>query len=201
MNSAIKPAPSNVRENIIAIATPIFAIRGFSAVGLNEVLTAADVPKGSFYHYFRSKDAFGVALLERYFEGHLAFVESTLTTPHLTKAQSLIRFLDEWEDYQTHSDFVGRCLAVKLSCEVMGMSEVMRAALRQGIDSIVCRMAHAINAGVKEGSLSIDEDPCELARRIYQIWMGASVLAKIVRTSDPFKAAMHTTRIELHLQP
>jgi len=37
--------------------------KGFSVVGLNEVLKSAGVPKGSFYHYFSSKDAFGEALL------------------------------------------------------------------------------------------------------------------------------------------
>ena len=56
----------NTRQKILDAAQPIMASRGFSAVGINEVLSAASVPKGSFYHYFRSKDAFGQALLEAF---------------------------------------------------------------------------------------------------------------------------------------
>ena len=37
--------------------------KGYSGVGLTEILTAAGVPKGSFYHYFASKDAFGEAMV------------------------------------------------------------------------------------------------------------------------------------------
>jgi TetR/AcrR family transcriptional repressor of nem operon len=44
----------DVRDKILATGQRIMGGKGFSAVGLNEVLTAAGVPKGSFYHYFGS---------------------------------------------------------------------------------------------------------------------------------------------------
>lgn len=62
---------AEVRQHILNIAKPIMLRKGFSAVGLNEILAAAGIPKGSFYHYFGSKEAFGEALLESYFEGYL----------------------------------------------------------------------------------------------------------------------------------
>lgn len=55
---------ADVRQHILDTAKPIMLRKGFSAVGLNEILQAAGVPKGSFYHYFGSKEAFGEALLE-----------------------------------------------------------------------------------------------------------------------------------------
>ena len=63
---------------MLDVGRRIMAGKGFSAVGLNEVLAAAGVPKGSFYHYFASKDAFGEALLESYFEQYLAEIDETL---------------------------------------------------------------------------------------------------------------------------
>ena len=54
---------SEARDNIVAVGQRVMAKKGFSAVGLNEILTTAGVPKGSFYYYFASKDAFGDALL------------------------------------------------------------------------------------------------------------------------------------------
>jgi AcrR family transcriptional regulator len=46
------------------VAHPLLLRKGFTAVGLAEVLAAAQVSKGSFYHYFGSKEAFGEARLD-----------------------------------------------------------------------------------------------------------------------------------------
>ena len=62
MNS---PPSVDTRQQILDTARGIIVGKGFSAVGLSEILAAAGVPKGSFYHWFRSKEQFGEALLER----------------------------------------------------------------------------------------------------------------------------------------
>ena len=53
----------NTRQHILETGLGIFAGKGFASVGLNELLKAAGVPKGSFYHYFESKEQYGQALL------------------------------------------------------------------------------------------------------------------------------------------
>jgi len=61
----------DTRQQILDTAKGIILGKGFAAVGLNEILSTAGVPKGSFYHYFKSKEQFGDALLEDYFDGYL----------------------------------------------------------------------------------------------------------------------------------
>lgn len=192
-------ASSNTRDSILANGQRIIASKGFSAVGLNEILTAASVPKGSFYHYFGSKDAFGEAMLERYFEEYLAGLDATLSAPSLSMAQRLMNYWHYWQDNQLFHECQGKCLAVKLGAEVSDLSETMRLALKRGTNGIIDRLAHAIRAGEAEGSLSIDGEANEIAQSLYQLWLGASVMVKIVRTSQPFETAMGTTRKMLHL--
>lgn len=67
MNKTLSLNNSDTRQGILDAGHRIMAAKGFSAVGLNEILTAASVPKGSFYNDFSSKDAFGEALLDDYF--------------------------------------------------------------------------------------------------------------------------------------
>ncbi len=177
------------------------ASKGFSAVGLNEILAAAGVPKGSFYHYFASKDAFGVALLDDYFEDYLADLDETINLPGLTMAQRLMTYWKAWQDNQSFFDCQGKCLAVKLGAEVADLSEAMRGVLKRGTSGIIDRLGGAIAAGVAEGSLSVDDDPHRIAQNLYQLWLGASVMVKIVRSTQPFEAAMMTTRQILHLSP
>lgn len=189
----------DARDNIVAVGQRIMAGKGFSAVGLNEILTTAGVPKGSFYHYFASKDAFGEALLEQYFKAYLAELDATLQQPGRSAADSMVRYFDTWRANQLVSDCHGKCLVVKLGAEVADLSEPMRLTLKQGTAGIVARLAAAIERGSAEGSLGVEAEPGQVAESLYQLWLGASVMAKITRDESPFDAAMRTTRQVLHL--
>jgi TetR/AcrR family transcriptional repressor of nem operon len=199
MATATAQPSLDTRDNILASGQRLMASKGFSAVGLNEILTTAGVPKGSFYHYFGSKDAFGEALLESYFQAYLADVDRTLARRGLTMAQRLMDYFASWQDSQSFLDCQGKCLAVKLGAEVADLSDAMRAAMLRGTSGIVARLAAAIEAGVAEGSLSIADEPSRVAQNLYQLWLGASVMAKIVRNLQPFEAAMAATRQILRL--
>lgn len=197
-NTAIHES-SDVRAKILATGQRIMGGKGFSAVGLNEVLTAAGVPKGSFYHYFGSKDAFGEALLEDYFEDYLAEMDRTLRQAGGPVSARLENYFQAWRDNQSFHDCQGKCLAVKLGAEVADLSEVMRASLKRGTTGIIRYLAEAIDAGVADGSLSVDEPAADVAQSLYQLWLGASVMVKIVRNTEPFDKAMATTRQVLKL--
>lgn len=192
-------ASTDVRGNIIAVGQRLISAKGFSAVGLNEILAEAGVPKGSFYHYFASKDAFGVALLDHYFEDYLNEMDQTLAQPDRSMAQRLLDYWTIWQENQSFSDCQGKCLAVKLGAEVADMSETMRAALNRGTGGIISRLAQAIAAGVAEGSFSIADEPGDLAQSLYQLWLGTSIMVKISRNRQPFALALQSTRQLLHV--
>ena len=190
---------SDVRDNILAVGQRIMSGKGFSAVGLNEILTQAQVPKGSFYHYFSSKDAFGEALLANYFEHYLADMDAVLGAPGQTMAQRLLAYFDLWRANQSFMDCQGKCLAVKLAAEVADLSEAMRAVLDGGTAAIVDRLGAALEGGVADGSLALADSPRQVAQNLYQLWLGASLMVKIVRGPQPFDAAMAATRRMLGL--
>jgi TetR/AcrR family transcriptional regulator, transcriptional repressor for nem operon len=183
----------NVRQSILDVAQRLVGNKGFSAVGLNEVLQTAQVPKGSFYHYFESKDAFGVALLDEYFEGYLHDIQLIFNHPDLSENQKLGLYWQRWIDNQTRGTDSGKCLAVKLGAEVADLSEPMRLALNRGTASVIEYLAVAMARGVEEGSLRLDQDPEHTALRLYSLWLGASVMAKITRTTAPFDEALLMT--------
>jgi TetR/AcrR family transcriptional regulator, transcriptional repressor for nem operon len=201
MNSLSTHKTDDVRENIIATGQLIMAGKGYSAVGLNEILTAAGVPKGSFYHYFSSKDAFGVAMLESYFEAYHAEIDRTVALPGQTMAQRLMKYWELWQTSQSFHNCEGKCLAVKLGAEVADLSEPMRQVLDRGINGIVARLTAAIVSGVAEGSVATKDDPATTARSLYQLWMGASLMVKIARNTEPFETALSATRKILQPAP
>ena len=190
---------SPVRDSILATGQRLMAARGFSAVGLNDILTGAGVPKGSFYHYFGSKDAFGEAMLEAYFADYLAALDVILQAPGRSGAARLMAYFDQWRDTQSFADCQGKCLAVKMAAEVADLSEAMRLSIKRGTAAIVARLAAAIDEGLADGSLATAASATDSAHSLYQLWLGASVMAKITRDDAPFAHAAATTRQLLQL--
>ncbi len=85
---------------------------------------------------------------------------------------------------------------VKLSAEVADLSEGMRVTLRDGTDQVIEQLADCIRAGQVDGSLNVT-DADATAVMLYQLWLGASLLAKLHRTSVPMEQAMQMTRTVL----
>ncbi|MGW6443250.1 TetR/AcrR family transcriptional regulator [Lentzea sp. NPDC055074] len=189
----------DTRRSILDAAQRIMSHKGFAAVGINEVLLEAGVPKGSFYHYFNSKDAFGEAMMRSYFIDYLADMDRVLSEPGATSAQRLMNYWRSWRETQSVDDCQGKCLAVKLGAEVADLSETMRLALKEGTTAIVDRLERVIAAGVDDGSLAVDDDACTAAQALYDMWLGASVMAKIHRDIGPLDTVTTVTRRLLHL--
>ncbi|KQO75927.1 TetR/AcrR family transcriptional regulator [Rhizobium sp. Leaf262] len=189
-----KSPETNTRAIILAAGRRIMAQKGFSAVGLNEILANAGVPKGSFYHYFTSKDAFGEAVLSSYFDRYHVEMDAACAMPGLNMAERLILWWQKWNPDNEEHDFQERGLAVKLGAEVADLSEAMRLALKAGTERVIARLADALVSGAIEGSLTIDDDPRHVAASLYSLWLGASVMGRIVRTDEPFEQAMRTTQ-------
>ena len=182
----------DTRQHILDTGKRIIAGKGFSSVGLNEILQAAAVPKGSFYHYFKSKEQYGQALLENYFENYLNSLDELLCTNNLSAYERLLGYWQQWLQTQCEDCVEEKCLVVKLSAEVSDLSETMRLTLRDGTDRVIGRIANCIAAGATDGSLPA-LDPLNTAQMLYQLWLGASLLTKLHRNQGPMEHAMAVT--------
>lgn len=189
-----KVAVHDVRSHILETGQCIISGKGFSAVGLSEILQTAGVPKGSFYHYFGSKEAFGEELLKSYFSDYQVSLEALLSRPGLSGAERLIGYWKVWLETQSACDPKGKCLAVKLAAEVSDLSETMRVVLQQGTDRVIARLARAVEDGIGDGSLPAHLNAKTTASTLYQLWLGASLRAKITRNREPMESAFEATQ-------
>ncbi|HDZ15816.1 MAG TPA: TetR/AcrR family transcriptional regulator, partial [Methylophaga aminisulfidivorans] len=98
MNAITQTRTGDTRQHILSVAKTLILGKGFSAVGLSEILKTAQVPKGSFYHYFDSKEHFGTALLENYFDEYLAKLDVTLDVTNGKAALPLLfDYFEGWK--------------------------------------------------------------------------------------------------------
>ncbi|MBC3875108.1 TetR/AcrR family transcriptional regulator [Undibacterium flavidum] len=190
-------AQHDTRERILATGQSLILGKGFSALGLSEILGAAAVPKGSFYHYFQSKEGFGVAMLERYFADYQPRLQQLLMEGDLPARERVIRYFASWQQKAEQSACQTLCLAVKLAAEVSDLSEPMRIALTVGMQGITRKLAEALRQVQLEGDLSADCNIDELAEFLYATWVGASLLSKVNLHLQPLDIAMQQTKILL----
>lgn len=189
----------SVRQHILATGQAIITGKGYSAVGLNEILSAAGVPKGSFYHYFKSKEMFGQALLDEYVRAYLAELDTLLAPDGKSAAVRLMRYWDSWLTLSDDGCADSKCLVVKLSGEVADMSEAMRAVLLRGTNDIVRRLALCIEEGFADGSIPAGPEPQQCALALYEMWLGAALLTKLRREPSALDGALRATRALLRL--
>ena len=184
---------TDVKQHILDTGRAIIVGKGFSAVGLNEILATADVPKGSFYHYFKSKEAFGEALVESYVADYLAHVDALLKPDGPSAAERLLRYWNSWMMIGDNQSAQCNCLVVKLSAEVSDMSESMRLALLRGTNLIIDRLTDCILQGRADGSICGNFDAHRTAVALYELWLGAALLTKLRRERSAMDAALAAT--------
>ncbi|RWR03537.1 transcriptional repressor NemR [[Pantoea] beijingensis] len=177
-------------EHLLLTAEQLCLQRGFNGMGLSELLGVAGVPKGSFYHYYRSKEAFGVAMLEHYFAHYLQSIRAFLEEDMANPRQRIITYYQRAHDSFGENNCADACLSAKLSAEVCDLSESMRVALDKGSRAIIAVLSVTLHRAVKEQQVPLFSSPENCAEMLYILWLGASLQAKIRRDNTPLKQAI-----------
>lgn len=188
--SRMKTTRHDTREHILITGEQLCVQRGFNGMGLIELLKVAEVPKGSFYHYFPSKEAFGVAMLERYFAGYHHRFLTWLDDHQGNQRQRILDFYAQALAHHCQETAYAGCLSVKLSAEVCDLSEPMRVALDNGSKALVATLTQAIHRAVEQGNLTLTSSAEATAQNLYTFWLGASLQSKISRDRTPLVNAL-----------
>lgn len=184
----------DTRSHILTVGRRLTATRGYRGVGLSELLQAAGVPKGSFYHYFASKEVYGCALLTAFVEEYEKSLSHSLNDDKLTARDRLLTYFETWHARQISGNPEDRCLVVKLSAEVADLSPDMSRILQRGVAAILRRLSQTLRDGAEDGSIAPIDDAESLAEAIYHQWLGASLLAGLSHDDAPLRSAMDMTR-------
>lgn len=184
------PQTVTTKERILEAAEEIMLQKSFHSVGLNEILSAVKVPKGSFYHYFQSKEQFGVELLKHYVADATAFKRRTLLTEEIAENpfERLMALFDMNIARLMENGCQRGCLVVKLSTEVATFSDDMRAVLAGGMREWQEVLEQVLVEGQKKKVIRKDLDATVTASMIQDLWMGASQRVQVQRSVAPLRA-------------
>ncbi len=182
------PRPPNpeVRRRLLESGLRLVHSHGFAASGVKDITDAAGVPKGSFYAYFSSKEAFGAAILEYYWSDIEARLLPILEADGMAQ-ERIGQFFSALADEHEAGEFLLGCLVGNLSLELGGSSEPVRATLHRILERWDEALAACVRAG-QGGSEGIrdDVDADELAALLIEAWEGAALRGKVTRSRIPY---------------
>ncbi|MBM9520806.1 TetR/AcrR family transcriptional regulator [Desulforhopalus vacuolatus] len=184
------------KERILTAAEEIMLEKSFHSVGLKQILDAARVPKGSFYHYFSSKEQFGVEMLKDYM-GESTTAKQQALSPKNLESDPVKRLFNMLDGAVTSIESVSEkfpCLALKLASEVVDLSEPMREELAKGFEKWITLFVDVFEEAKKKGVLSETLNSSKEAQLIHDLMTGSIHRAVINRSAEPVRNAVESIK-------
>jgi len=182
----------STRDHLLDVGLVLMHRHGYNATGLTEILSAADVPKGSFYHHFGSKEDFAAAVLQRYIvrEGeHATAVLSDLKTPPL---QRLKRYFSDLVKTYGQKGRIPGCMMGRFSLEMATESSQLRKQISASFGGWQRKIAAVVQQAVEQKELPADTDHESLAGFLLNSWEGALLRSQAEKSDAPLETFMHS---------
>lgn len=176
---------ADTREVLLRCGMQVLTEQGFAATGIDAVLKRVNVPKGSFYHYFDSKEAFGQAVLRRYAEYFARKLDRWLLDEAALPLQRLNNFVEDAKLGMAKYQFRRGCLVGNLGQEVMVLPESFRTELEEVLLDWQQRLTVCLQQAAKQGQIHTESDCAALAEFFWIGWEGAVLRAKLVQDVRP----------------
>ncbi|MBM9538685.1 TetR/AcrR family transcriptional regulator [Desulfobulbus alkaliphilus] len=181
------------RDHILTCGGRIIHHKGFTATGLQEILLAAEVPKGSFYFYFKSKEEFGLALVDHYQVWFAEQVRPILKDTTQPPLERLAGFFLWFQRYFEQEGFIKGCPIGNLVQELGDVNPLFREKLKSSFDGLIRFMTRLLEEARKQGELPTRLEPEATARYIFSAWQGALIRMKATASSEPLDTFQQMT--------
>jgi len=172
------------KQRLLEQGVALLLRHGYSDLGVAALLDATDLPKGSFYHHFSSKEDFGLQVVDLYMKEVHAGLALCLNDDARTPLQRIRRFFElSAEKYRTQGNL--GCLLGGLGQELSGISEIFRHRVEQCFRLIEDEIARCLSLAVARGDLPASADPQAMAELLVNCWEGAALRSRLRRDPAP----------------
>lgn len=174
----------STKSRLLEAGLTMLLERGYNDLGIQALLDATDIPRGSFYHHFRGKEDFALQVVDRYMEEVHAGLDACLgdrSRPPLDRVRS---FFEQTREKYREEGYLG-CLLGGLGQELSGVSERFRAKIHTCFVAIAERIAVCLEEARAEGHLPPDADCRGMADVLIDCWEGAALRSRLRRDPTP----------------
>jgi TetR/AcrR family transcriptional repressor of nem operon len=181
-------ARANTREEIIRKGAELIHAQGFNATGLQQILQAAGIPKGSFYFYFKSKEDFGLEIID-YFNAIISGIFTRyLNDKKIPPMRRMQKLFEYFEAAFQKSGYALGCPIGNLSLELADTNERLRVHLGGVIETLIAQIESCLQEAKRDKSIPASMNAADTARFIFHGFEGAVLHMKVVKRIEPFRS-------------
>ncbi|HPG41190.1 MAG TPA: TetR family transcriptional regulator C-terminal domain-containing protein [bacterium] len=175
----------NTKELILEKGAEIIQLKGFHHTGIQEILHAAEVPKGSFYFYFKSKEDFGLQLVDFYSRFFLNSADTFFKDNSCSYLQRLVKFFNNYQKHIEKSNYIVGCPIGNLAQELGDINILFRGKLNDVMSKMKDRIRAFLSHAQQHGELAQEININNIADFIFNSWEGALLRTKVTKNSEP----------------
>ena len=182
-----KVARSNADTKALLISTGVATLTefGFSATGLDTILKKIGVPKGSFYHYFSNKDAYGLAVIDAYNDYFVAKLRRYLEQDDIPHLERLINFTQSAARGMQKYEFNRGCLIGNLNQELNHLSDEFKNKLLGSYQLWQHHVQACLEQAQRQGVIATSVNTEQMSEFFWIGWEGAVMRAKLTKNTQP----------------
>jgi TetR/AcrR family transcriptional regulator, transcriptional repressor for nem operon len=194
---------NDTKQKILDTAAELFYMQSYTAVGVATICNEAGVSKGSFFHFFNSKQDLALAVLDQ-FSDHLGatLVADSLSTskPPLERLDQFINMLYEIQKaYVKQEGHLPGCPFGNMAVEQATQDEVIRKKVEECLAGLSQSLQIVVADAVKSGDMpAVDEEATAVAMLSYiegiQLIAKTRNDAEVIRKLGP---AIKTIRVQV----
>jgi len=182
-------AVSATKVRLLEAGLKLLLARGYADTGIQAILDATKVPKGSFYHHFTNKQDFALQVVDRYMDAVHAGLDAVLTDASRPPLDRVRAFFEGVRESYASEGYLG-CLLGQLGQELAGVSPVFRAKIEGCLGTVASRIGNCLAEAVRGGDLPADTDPRVLGQVLVNCWEGAALRSRLRRSPAPLTAVL-----------
>ncbi len=179
------------KEDIIAKTIDLMYLNGYNGTSVNDIAKQADIPKGSFYYYFKTKEDYTVEALRHYF-GNIN-TSSVLADETLPPLERIHRFFLLKVETLEKRGFKYGCFLGNLASELADVNDRVSAEVHSCLMQICSAIKHCLDLSRVDFGI----DSGTLANSIMGSWQGALLLMKSSGDRKPLDDFMAFLRFVL----
>ncbi len=180
------------REALIEAGIEHLSMHGYHGTGIKQILDEVSVPKGSFYNFFASKEAFVAELIGHYSQDLLGQLDEFMkgAGKKLTPVEQLRAIYRYSLQRYAINDFKKSCLVGSMASEISSESEMCRIELERSMKQWLSFFSGVFAEGQKQGLIRDDMSPNDIAGLYWAAWEGALIKMKMSADTQPVKKIM-----------
>ena len=186
-------ARGETRNRLLDEGHRLFLEQGYNHAGIEAILQASGVPKGSFYNYFASKEVFALAVVDKFAACHDAELDRALGDRSRPPMDRLRAYFENAIERIDRDGCRKGCLAGNLGQEMADQSEVIRTRLESVFSGWVDRLASCLAEARDSGAIPQGMDIQAVAEFWMNSWQGAILRAKTARSVEPLRLFLRQT--------